>query len=361
MKIAFIGNGSFGTTMLIVLANALLKRNENSSIFTLVRRSELYDHFQNYRYHPDYKELRTVYIPSNVIFSNDTLEVMKDANYVIIAVPSKYIVDTLLNIKPTINSSSKYLSLTKGFVLRENENRFLRISEIISNTLEIESKSICSLGGPNTYKEIVCNFDSNLPNYDACNAVFSSSSIETAKEFQNMFYYPDILRTYCSTSIISGEICGALKNVYAIAVGIGEGFGMGNNFKASLITRSMFELSSFVSYFGEDLLNPYGLSGLGDLLATSLAGRSKKAGKLIAEGYSEEDVKKILAPNEIEGFQTLKVIHSWLLGLDTNEKNNYDMPILEAAYSIIYNNIGIKKAITDVLNRTLKAEFRNSR
>jgi len=359
MRICAIGTGSFGTTMMVVLGHALLSRKDTTLINCYVRRSELLQHLTEHRHHPDYSELRTVHIPPNIQFVSTLDHALADATHIIIAVPSRFIRHTLKGMGGKVGRNVKVLSLTKGLYVDEVGTPFRRMSELIGQELQIPSANICSMGGPNTFKEIASNFDKNAPKHEACNAGFSSESIETAEEFQRLFFLQDVLRTYRSKSIKACELCGALKNVYAIAVGIGDGTKLGVNFKASLIARSMYEVSKLVERLGDPPIAAFGLAGLGDLVATALAGRSRSAGEYIAQGYTVEEVRSKMHRYEIEGFQTLHVMRSWLGTEKLRVKDDpFEMPILEATCEIVFDGVPVRDAICKVINRRFATEFR---
>lgn len=362
MKISILGSGSFGSTMAIVLANNLIAGEKGTEVKMYIRRSDLFEELVKTRIHPDYEVLADIPFPKNISFDLSLEDTVKEATHLIFAVPSKYAIQTLQKIKGLISQECKVISLVKGFFI-DNQYNFMRISSLISNTLEIPYENICSLSGPNLYSEIACNYSIGSRIHRSCNVVFSSTSNKTAQEFQRLYYTKDIIRTYYSDDIISSEICGALKNVIAIMSGIGDGYkeglGMGNNFKASLITRALFEFSYFTRALGGNPISVYGLAGLGDLIATSLNGRSYKAGLKIASGLSVDEVKAAMAPTEIEGFQTLTVIDKFLKSLRINNPNlHFHLPLIEIAYKLVFEKYDLDDAVNDIINRPLKKEIR---
>jgi glycerol-3-phosphate dehydrogenase (NAD(P)+) len=366
MKIALLGTGSFGTTMGVLLATNLINsKNQNFSghrISCYVRDSRKAKHFTKKRFNPSYKELKDLIYPYNVIFSTSIEEVVKDASHIVFCYPSKYAPDILKSIKDYVSSKTKIISLVKGFHLEDNN--FFTMSSLISNTLNINIENICSLGGPNTYLEIAQNLLSTNPQFKPCNIVISSKSIDTAKVFQEFYQTNNCIRSYTSDDIISAEVCGALKNVIAIACGVADGYtgskgGLGINFKASLITRGMYEIAYLSRGIGGSFEKAFGVAGIGDTIATAFAGRSYRAGLDIAKGLTIEEVKNKYAPFEIEAFQTLLIINNFVNTINKHNQNiHLSMPIMKAIYDVIYNKQIITRAIADVINRDLKNEFR---
>lgn len=363
MKIALIGSGSFGSTMSIIIASNLLDRKDNTPIFMYIRREELLEALNKKRIHPDYPALKNVLFPKNINFSLSLEEVLADATHLVFSTPSKYAKSMLLSIKGKISKETKIISLVKGFFIDE-DNNFMRISTLIKEILEIDNANICTLSGPNVYTELASNYDIKNPIHRACNTVISSTSSTTAQEFQELYFAKDILRTYYSNDIIASEICGALKNIIALVGGIGDGshnnLGYGINYKASLMTRAIYEFGYFVRAFGGNPMNVNGLAGIGDLIATCQSGRSTKAGLLFAKGYSVDKIKQELYPNEIEAFQTLTVVNQYIQNLRRNNPNVcLSVPLIEGSYEVVFNNISYDDMMNKIINRPRKKELRD--
>ncbi len=361
MKFALFGSGSFGTTMAVVLADNMKRNFPDSRILMYIRRDELFGELIKNRIHPSYADLRDVPIPENITFTESIAEALEDATHCVFAVPSRYSEDMLLKMKPYFNSSCKVVSLVKGFHF--SGGKFYRISSLIKNVLNIEYDKICSLGGPNIYSEIASNYRRNDPMTMPCNAVVSSVSSDTAQDFQRIYYVKNILRTYTSSDIVAAEVCGALKNVIALASGLLDGYyngmGFGINLKSSLITRALYEFGFFARALGASEEKVYGIAGLGDLIASCFCGRSYMAGRKLASGQKVQDVQADMKQYELEGLQTLKVVKSFL---DSMHRDNPDvcleLPIIEGVYRIVYEDAEIRKEIHGMINRPLKSEFR---
>jgi glycerol-3-phosphate dehydrogenase (NAD(P)+) len=369
MKIALFGTGSFGMTMAIILArNALSGKNKllttKTQLSMYVRRRDLYDSLTTNRIHPDYPALKDIRIPDNLKFVNSMGRALAGATHCIFAIPSRFADGILQQIKPYFPPERRVLSLVKGFHLEEKHLRFSRISTLISHTLGVQPNHVASLGGPNVYTEIASNFHPNQPLYRPCNTVISSTSSDTALEFQRMFFSEGILRTYMSTDIVTSEISGALKNVYAIAAGAAdeyaEGKGRGVNFKASLITRAAFEIGYFARALGGNADHVYGISGIGDLISTCSSGRNWKAGRLLERKLPIEQVEQEMLPNQLEGVQTVRVVNTFLKRLrEINPNVRLEMPILEGIYRYVYEKLDFDQGAREIINRPMKMERRN--
>lgn len=362
MKFALLGTGSFGTTMGVLLAKNLKKRYKNAYLYCYVREEKYLEEFRVYRNRKKYEALRYVQYPDNVTFSDSLEEVVRDADYLVFAYPSKYAYDTLRKISGFVQRKCKIISLVKGFYFQED--KFFRISSLISNVLGLPEDNISCLSGPNTYTEIAKNLDAENPQFKPCTIVISSVSTDTAKEFQKFYYLENCIRVYVSEDVVSSEVCGALKNIVALACGMADGYkgseeGLGINFKASMITRAMYEIGYFSRGIGGAFEKVFGISGIGDVIATSFAGRSYKAGLELAKGLSVDEVREKFPDYEIEAFQTLYLVNKYLAYLrEKNEDLILRLPILEGIYSIVYDRVDVRNAVEIIINRPLKSEFR---
>lgn len=363
MKICIIGSGSFATTMAVVLANNMIHREIQTELSMFIRREDLFKALVGTRRHPDYEALKSVPIPSNLSFTRSLQDALTDATHCVFAVPSRYSADTLRDMASFFPSGCKVVSLVKGFSLSEDNARFLRMSTLISRSLNIPLANVCCLSGPNIYHEIALNYSDSKRTHRPCNALISSISSSTAKEFQELYFADGILRTYFSDDMVASEVCGALKNVYAIASGAADGHhsgaGMGINFKASLLTRSAYELSYFVRALGGKPESVYGLAGIGDMIATCTRGRNWEAGNKLVSGVPVVQVEQMMRPNVLEGLQTLRVVHQWLNALrSANPALCIELPILEATYKFVYEQLDFEAAVEQVISRPMKKEMR---
>ena len=363
MKLCLIGSGSFGSTMAILLAKNVKKSAADAPISMFIRRPELLGALRDTRAHPDYAGLRTVPFPRNIAFTDSLSEALYGATHCVFAVPSRYAADTLGLMAPHCDRACRVISLVKGFYLDHDAANFYRISELIQAKLNVSPQHVATLGGPNIYTEILDNFAGPHSIYRPTNAVISSSSLDTAREFQEFYFSRHVLRTYVSQDVIAAEVCGALKNVYAIAAGAADKYrrvGKGVNFKASLITRAAFEIGYFVRALGASQDGVYGLAGVGDLIATCSAGRNWSAGGALIEGAAPETVEQEALPNALEGFQTLRAMKKFLeLMRERNPELQLELPILEGIYEFVFNGLDFDEGAKRIIDRPMKMERRS--
>jgi len=230
------------------------------------------------------------------------------------------------------------LSVSKGI---EN-NTGMRMSEVISQTLNLNNDKIAILSGPSHAEEVIRGHPTAL--------VAASKDVESAERIQNLFA-TERLRTYLNRDIKGVELGGSMKNVIAIAAGICDGIGYGDNSKAALMTRSMAEITRLGKAMGARGKTFRGLSGYGDLIVTCLSkhSRNRQLGQLIGEGLALEDITSDM--NMIaEGVYTAKSVHQLLV------KHNVEMPIHEAIYQVLFEKKDPKNSVVELMSRRLSEE-----
>lgn len=325
MNINIIGAGTWGTTLGILLD----KKHYNVTIWQ--RNSVKSEQFSTTRIHPNLKDLK---ISDSISFTSDLSQL--DFNHLtILAVPSHAFHDILSKVDI---KNGKYLIASKGFEV----NSGLLQSELLENNFDISSNNIAVISGPNHAEEIIAGM--------ASATVIASSKESYAKELQDILS-SDTFRVYTSDDIIGVQIGAAVKNVIAIASGLSVGLNMGDNTQAALVSRGMNEILSLnVSYnFKNKTL--YGLSGLGDLIATCYSphSRNRQLGILIAKGYSLEDAKAEIGMVS-EGVNTCKILHQ------ISNKHNLEMPICSEVYKILFEHSNPEDSINKLMTRSLKVE-----
>ena len=363
LKIGIVGTGSFGTTMAIVLAANVSKWETPPEIVMFVRRPEIFRKLSISRRHPEHDGLQDVELPDSIEFTESLAATLTGCTHLVFGVPSRFAESSLEDMKGLVDQKARVISLVKGFHFDARLCRLRMISSLIQDMLKIPADQICSLGGPNLYREIASNYSTGNRVHRACNATISSPDEGTAAEFRKLYFTEGVLRVYVGNDTIGAQICGALKNVIALMVGIGDGYregqGMGRNFSASLITRASYEIGYFIRALGGRPETAYGLAGLGDMIATSLAGRSHAAGRKLAEGLSVEEVRRLMASDEIEAFHTLESVVRFLRELRIRNPNiALELPIIEAIYDVVYEGAAIDQAVDGVINRPPKREVR---
>ncbi len=330
-KITVIGAGSWGTAIAFVLAenghDCLLwaRRSEQSE--------EITDKHMNHAYLPG------IVLPENLRATSHLEEAVKHGETVIIAVPTKAIREICGQINEMDIDAKIIVHVSKGI----EPDSLKRISEMIDEELApSKKKAIVVLSGPSHAEEVVLRHPTTV--------TAASVDLEAARKVQDLFMN-NYFRVYTNNDVIGVEIGAALKNVIALAAGISDGLGYGDNAKAALITRGLAEISRLGAKMGAHPLTFSGLTGLGDLIVTctSVHSRNWKAGNLLGKGNSLEEVVAGMGM-VIEGVRTAKAAHQLAA------QHNVSMPLTEALYSILFNDVPPKEAVDQLMNRMKKQE-----
>ena len=270
-RIAVLGAGSWGTTFAKVLADG------GADVALWARRPELAREISQSKRNSDY--LPGINLPRTLWSSPRLPEVLDGAEMVFFSVPSQSLRGNLQIVRELIPAEAVTVSLMKGV----EKGTGLRMSEVLRQELAIDRDRIAVASGPNLALEIAKE--------QPTAAVVSSSSMETAtlvaSAATNSYF-----RSFVNTDVIGTEFGGVLKNLIAVAIGIVDGVGYGENTKASIITRGLVEMTDFAVAYGARPETLSGLAGLGDLIATceSPLSRNNTAGRLLGQGYSFTDV-----------------------------------------------------------------------
>lgn len=331
MKTVVIGSGSWGTALAQVLAD-----NKEEVIIYGIEKSEIDDINLN---HENSKYFEGVELNPN-LKATDDITVVKDADIVLLAVPTFAIEGICLRIDPYLKNNIIVVNVSKGFHPETSE----RMSEVIRRCISKEHlSSVVSLIGPSHAEEVVIRL---LTTIDAV-----SLKEEDAQVIQRTFSN-NYLRIYTGDDEIGSELGVAIKNVMAIASGILSGLGYQDNTRAALITRGLQEMIRYGVFFGGKQQTFMGLTGIGDLIVTctSIHSRNFEAGYQIGK---ENDVTNFLKYNKktVEGVRTAKIVHK------VAKENNIDMPICEEVYQILFEGKEPKTCANDLMLRELKKEF----
>ena len=328
-KILVMGCGTWGS----VIAQ-LIAKNDHSVTMWHYNEKKLKG-FQSTRLHPN---LLNFNYDENISFRYDINEIAAESNIIVIATPSKTVRDIVVKIKPYLNDNHIIVNTSKGLEL----DSLYTMSEVISSELNNGFENIVSLYGPSHAEEVAANQPTTL--------VSASSNLEIAKIIQKVFS-SQYLRVYTNQDIKGVELGGSLKNIIAIATGICDGLGFGDNTKAAIITRGIAEITRLGVKMGALNSTFSGLSGIGDLIATCLSkhSRNRFVGESLGSGKS---LIQILDSMEMvaEGVITTKSVYQ------LSEKYEVEMPISKAVYQILYEEIDPKKVVLDLMSRDLTAE-----
>ncbi len=269
--VAVLGAGSWGTTFAKVLADG------GAEVTLWARRPELAREITQSRRNSDY--LPGINLPRTLWASARLPEVLDGVDQVYLSVPSQSLRENLRIVRDLIPPAALVVSLMKGV---ERSTRY-RMSEVIEQELGCPPERIAVVSGPNLALEIARE--------QPTASVVSSTSFDTASEVAMTATAP-YLRSFVNTDVIGTEFGGVLKNLIAVAIGIVDGVGYGENTKASIITRGLVEMTDFAVAYGAQPETLSGLAGLGDLIATceSPLSRNNTAGRLLGQGYAFADV-----------------------------------------------------------------------
>ncbi|SFC72142.1 NAD(P)H-dependent glycerol-3-phosphate dehydrogenase [Clostridium uliginosum] len=327
-KVTFLGGGSFGTALAILLA----KKNNIVSIYD---RSINVVNDININRKND-KFIKNLTILEEVTAFNDIEEAVKDADYVVLAVPSHVIRSVSKQLKGKIPDNIPIISIAKGI----EEHTDKRLSVVIKEELD---NPVVILSGPSHAEEVALELPTAL--------VASSEKMEYASEVQNLFMTSSF-RVYTNDDIIGVEIGGAIKNIIALAAGVLDGIGYGDNTKAALMTRGMKEISRVGIHLGGKAETFYGLTGMGDLIVTctSMHSRNRRAGLLIGQGLSVDKVLDEVGM-VVEGVKACKAFY------ELKEKINISMPITDMLYKVLFEDKNPKQGVEELMLRDKKSEI----
>ena len=328
-NLGIIGAGSWGTALAQVLSYKF------SDVYIWGRDENLIDSIN--RKHINFKYLNDILLNENIKASMNLEFVIDKSDILIIAIPTQAI-RTVLEPYSKLFENRIVVSASKGI---EIETLYL-VSDILNDILKINKNRLFVISGPSFAKEVA----SGLPT-----AITLAGELTLGEKLQKLLT-TDTFRLYLTDDINGVEIGGAVKNVIAIATGVSDGLGYGNNARASLITRGLYEMTKIVKVYGGKPETLYGLAGVGDLVltATGNLSRNRTFGYLLGKGLSIEDALKEVK-QVVEGAKTVKAIKNLA------DKYNLELPISEAVYKVIYENLPIKEAVKLLLNRELKKEL----
>lgn len=328
-NVAFLGGGSFGTALGILLAN----KGYEVSIYD--RKKSVVDDININRKNDKY--IKNLNIPKNVTAYNDLDETIKNAKFIVLSIPSHAIRTVSRSLKNKISEDVVIISIAKG--IEEGTN--LRLSEVIEE--ELPNNKVVILSGPSHAEEVAFDIPTTV--------VVSSKNLDAANEVQDLFISKNF-RVYTNDDLIGVEVGGAVKNIIALAAGVCDGIGYGDNSKAALMTRGMAEIVRIGMKIGGNSETFLGLTGMGDLIVTCTSphSRNRRAGFLIGKGKSiEEAIEEV--GMVVEGIKACKAFY------DLKEKLNVEMPITDVLYKILFQNKDPKYAVVDLMEREKKKEI----
>ncbi len=277
------------------------------------------------------------HLPKEVVVSNSIETCLKEAAGVVMAVPSSAIRSTALTAKPFLNPKSWIVCVSKGLEPKTH----LRLSEVLSQSLP-PGTPIGVLSGPSHAEEVARKMPTTV--------VAASYDLALAEKIQSVFH-ADFFRVYTSPDLLGVELGASLKNVIAIAAGILDGLGLGDNTKAALMTRGLYEMTRLGVALGANPQTFAGLAGIGDLMVTCISrhSRNRLLGEKIGQGKSLEQALKEMTM-VAEGMNTAKA------ALDLALTVGVEIPITQEVYNVMFEGKKPSDAVKSLLNRSPKPE-----
>jgi len=331
-KISVLGAGSWG----IAVANLLHTNGHSVSLWEFNR--DDCNYLLNNRTHE--KKLPGIEIPEKINITNDLSEAIDGAAYTVLAVPAQKVRAVCESIEKTIGIPGKYINLAKGVEI----GSLRRMSEVIAETIrKADQNCIATLSGPSHAEEVARGIPTSV--------VAASTNNDFAREIQEIFNNITF-RVYRSNDLIGVELGGSLKNVIAIASGITQGLGFGDNTTGALLTRGLAEITRMGVKAGADPLTFAGLSGVGDLITTCVSrySRNRHVGERIGKGETLTEILDSMVM-VAEGVDTCRSAYAM------SEKFGVDMPITCEVHKVLFEDKPPRQALTDLMGRTLKEEI----
>lgn len=326
-KITVLGGG-FGTALAVMLYST---QQHDVTLWSAIP-----EEIEAMRRDGEQKEkLPGVRIPNGIALTTD-LSVIDSSDLVLFAIPSAFVRDTCKKVAPHVREGTVIVNAGKGI----EEDSLKLLSTVFAE--EIPNGTYVVLTGPSHAEEVGRNIPTSV--------VAASANRMAAYLVQEWFGSPTF-RVYINDDVTGCELGGALKNVIALCAGISDGLGYGDNTKAMLMTRGLHEIERLGSALGSRANTFAGLTGLGDLIVTctSMHSRNRRAGILIGQGVSPADA--VAQVGTVEGYYCCRAAHALA------ERYDVEMPITEALYAILYENVNVKDAVQGLMERPKKHEY----
>ncbi|WP_333886549.1 NAD(P)H-dependent glycerol-3-phosphate dehydrogenase [Clostridium sp.] len=329
LSVSFLGGGSFGTALSVMLGKKGIKVN------LWDRKSNIVEDINVKRENIQY--LHGVVIPERVKASCDAEEVIKAGDVLVLSVPSQVVREVCRNFKKFIKEDQIIVNIAKGI----EEKSTKRLSRVIEE--ELPKNKIVVLSGPSHAEEVAKDIPTTV--------VVSSKYMEYAEKIQDLFMTKKF-RVYTNEDIVGVEIGGAVKNIIALAAGISDGIGYGDNSKAALMTRGIAEIMRIGEKLGGKRETFTGLTGIGDLIVTctSIHSRNRKAGMLIGKGIPVKEAVEQIGM-VVEGIKACNAFYM------LKEKLGVQMPITDSLYKILFQEKEPKYIVYELMSRDKKSEI----
>ena len=330
MNISVIGTGSWGTALALVLHenghNVKCWTHNKDQVQKILETGENGDYLPGIKF------------PKEILVTTNMNDLGSDQDIVVSAVPSQVTRSVVEDVKKFVNPEAVWVTVSKGI---ENKT-YLRITEVLNKIAGISTDKIVALSGPSHAEEVA----KKIPT-----ALVSASESHQSSEIVQEAFMNKYLRVYTTTDVIGVETGGALKNIIALAAGICDGAGFGDNTKAALITRGLVEINRLGVELGARSDTFAGLSGMGDLIVTCMSqhSRNRYVGEQIGKGRSLQDILDEMMM-VAEGVKTSQSAY------EIAQKTNVEMPITEQIYKVLFENKSPHEAMIDLMTRASKKE-----
>ena len=331
MKAAVLGAGSWGTTFAQVLCDA------GTPVTLWARRADVASAITDFHENPRY--LPGVSLPPTLTATTDVAAALDGADLVVLSVPAQTLREGLTAWGPLIPDGSLLVSLMKGIELGSRK----RMSEVVLEVLDVPESRVAVVSGPNLAREIAER--QVAASVVACSDELSARLLQRA-------CHTGYFRPYWNTDVIGCELGGVVKNIIALAVGIGVALGLGDNTKATLITRGLAEMARLGEVLGADPRTFAGLAGMGDLVATcsSPLSRNRRFGEYLGRGLNVAQAKELTA-------QTAEGVTSYAPVLELARKYGVEMPITQVVGAVITGRLSVGDAGAVLMSRSTKPEW----
>lgn len=330
-KVVILGAGSWGTALAMVLAQNGMK------VVLWEHQEELANTLQKER--ENKRLLPGIKFSDNIEIVSKSENLLEKVKYVIFSIPSQALRSVIQKFSSQITGDMILVNTAKGIEIASG----MRLSEVIRDEiLGKYHKNIVVLSGPTHAEEV---------SKGLATTIVAAGELEKAKEIQEIFNN-NTFRVYLNDDLVGVEIGGAVKNCLAIAAGVLDGLGYGDNTKAALITRGLAEMTRYGKAHGANETTFAGLSGIGDLMVTAISqhSRNRHVGECLGRGQSINEILETMTMIA-EGVPTVKAVYEEM------KKKEISMPITEAVYRVIYENMSAKEMMNELMSRSVKKEF----
>lgn len=329
-KIGVLGAGTWG----MALARMLCVSGHEVTVWSAIERE--IDEFSATHRHPN---LPGMVIPQELGFTKDMEEVCRDKEILLFAVPSPFVRATARKAAPYIKENQIIVDVAKGI----EADTLFTMTEIIADELQNPAVKLVALSGPTHAEEVAKDLPTTI--------VSACEDLAVAQRVQEVFGNT-CMRVYTNDDVLGVELCGAMKNIMALASGVALGLGYGDNTKAALITRGMAEITRLGTAMGCKLQTFYGLAGIGDLIvtATSVHSRNNRCGLLLGQGVAPQDAIQQVGM-VVEGINALPA------AMKLAEKYRVEMPLAMAVNAVVNEGADPKEAVAKLMARDQTTEI----